>query len=135
MYLYFETLDVEVRSEVAVLPGAIVLSNMGKLREKISACFVNTVGFYCIVLGGLTGLFLGASVVSVIEVLELIILQLKSLCCDRDENKVNNSRADVCKKSRGCENAEKEGKIQNRSRVQAFESPTPSRKRVNLFYV
>ena len=82
MYLYFETLDVEVRSEVAVLPGAIVLSNMGKLLEKISASSVNTVGFYCIVLGGLTGLFLGASVVSVIEVLELIILQLKSLCCD-----------------------------------------------------
>ena len=135
MYVYFETLDVEVRSEVAVLPGAIVLSNMGKLREKISACFVNTVGFYCIVLGGLTGLFLGASVVSVIEVLELIILQLKSLCCDRDENKVNNSRADVCKKNRSCEKTVKIEEKPNRRKVQGFESPTPPRKKINLFYV
>ena len=54
-------------------------------------CIVPVVYMYALfdVTGGLTGLFLGASVISVLEVLEVIIRIAAKICCKKRENKQN----------------------------------------------
>ena len=41
------------------------------------------------VTGGLTGLFLGASVISVLEILELVLRIFGNVCCKKQENSKN----------------------------------------------
>ena len=54
-------------------------------------CIVPVVYMYALfdVTGGLTGLFLGASVISVLEVLEVIIRIAAKICCKKRDNKQN----------------------------------------------
>ena len=81
-------------------------------------------------------MFLGASVVSVFEVLELILLQIKALCCGRDESKVDDVGGGGRKKE--IIKREQYNNRVTKTQVRAFnddDTSRPTKKGASLFYV